>query len=330
VVDFSVVIPTVRRRDLLLQAVESVVGQTLPPAEVIVVVDRPSSVPSDGTEDALAVRFPSVRVIHSGGRGDGPARQQGIAQASGTWVTFLDDDDLWHRDRLASTEQHIVGHPGCAAVQAPLWLFSVDPNAPEEAYGLRRDVVAVDLTELHRHAASHPPANDFSYLDIHGRSLELMLERNRGAIPTATIRRDVLDRCSPAPDHLRTGTDWLLFTDVAAQTEWCMIEEGLAFVRLHQGQGSRDPAVARDQARVMAMQWERHADHAPRPAAFYADEYVPMLRQALWTTLRVRRWSDARVVASASSRLLPRWRDRAAVMVPGRIAHRVGGWRGGS
>jgi glycosyltransferase involved in cell wall biosynthesis len=322
VVDFSVVIPTVRRRDLVLQAVASVVGQTLPPAEIIVVVDRPLGEPSDGTEQALAARFPEVRVIHSGGRGDGAARQRGIAAASGTWVAFLDDDDLWHRDRLASTERHVVGHPACAAVHAPLWLFAADRSAPDEAYGLRRDVVAADLTELHTYAASHPPANDFSYLDIHGRSLDLMLERNRGAIPTATVRRDVLERCAPAPDHLRTGADWLLFTDVAAETEWCLIQEGLAFVRIHPQQSSRDPAVARDLARVMALQWQRHGDHAPRPAASYADDYVPMLRLALWSCLRRGRWDDARAVATSSARVLPRRRDRAAIAVPGRIATR--------
>jgi glycosyltransferase involved in cell wall biosynthesis len=330
VVDFSVVIPTVRRRELLLQAVASVVGQTLPPAEVIVVVDRPSEVPSDGTEDALAVRFPSVRVIHSGGRGDAAARQAGIEQATGGWVCFLDDDDLWHREKLALTAAHIQSHPGCAAVRGTVWFFGENSDVPGELFGLTRDVIAADLDALHAHAATHPPVNDFAYLDIEGHSLELMLERNRGIIHTSAVRRDILQAARPVPETLQAGADWLLLTEVASLAEWCFIPTGMAFYRLHAGQFSRDPRIARSTAEAMALQWDRHADHVPRPLESYAPVYVPTLRQALWTTVRLRRWRDARVVASASSRLLPRWRDRAAVMVPGRIAHRVGGWRGSS
>jgi glycosyltransferase involved in cell wall biosynthesis len=324
VVDFSVVIPTVRRRDLLLQAVASVVDQSLPPAEVIVVVDRPQAVPSDGTEDALAELFPDVTVLHSGGQGDAAARQRGIDHATADWVAFLDDDDLWHREKLARTAAHIASHPGCGAVRGTVWFFATEASAPTRLFGLTRDVVAPDLEALHRHAAEHPPVNDFSYLDIHGRSLELMLERNRGIIHTSAVRRDVLQAARPVPTTLQAGADWVLLTEAASLTEWCLVPEGMAFYRLHAGQFSNDPSIARTTAEAMAVQWDRHESHAPRPLETYASQYVPQLRVALWTCLRARRWHDARVVARCSARLLPRRSDRVAVAVPRRVVQRLG------
>lgn len=89
----SAVIPTVGRPSLG-RAVQSVLDQTRPVAEVIVVVDddRSVSLPSDDR----------VVVVRSGGRrGPGRCRQIGIDAASGAVTALLDDDDVWCTDKLA-------------------------------------------------------------------------------------------------------------------------------------------------------------------------------------------------------------------------------------
>jgi glycosyltransferase involved in cell wall biosynthesis len=97
--DVSAVIATYNRRDLVLEAITSVLDQTLPPDEVIV-VDHGSS---DGTPDLLRERFGArIRVVvlpHEGGTGD--VRNAGLAHATRSRVAFLDDDDLWRPTKLA-------------------------------------------------------------------------------------------------------------------------------------------------------------------------------------------------------------------------------------
>lgn len=85
--DFSVIIPTCDRPDLLEAALRSVAAQQCANFEVIVV--------NDGGAPAN-----SERVIETGGyRGHVVARNLGVVAANGKWIAFLDDDDRWIDER---------------------------------------------------------------------------------------------------------------------------------------------------------------------------------------------------------------------------------------
>lgn len=92
---FSVVIPTYGRPAFLGEALGSVLAQTVPDFECIVVDDAsPEPV-------TLAVDDPRVRLIrHDTNRGAAAARNTGIAVANGRYLAFLDDDDLFTPTRL--------------------------------------------------------------------------------------------------------------------------------------------------------------------------------------------------------------------------------------
>jgi hypothetical protein len=94
----SVVIPTRDRPELALRAARCAVHQRGVAVEVIVVDDasvRP--VRDRGYVDER------VRVLRNDSpRGVAGARNRGLAEARGAWVAFLDDDDLWSPDKLAS------------------------------------------------------------------------------------------------------------------------------------------------------------------------------------------------------------------------------------
>jgi glycosyltransferase involved in cell wall biosynthesis len=91
----TVVIPTRNRVDLLRHAVASVMHQTEPNFELIVVDDGSA----DATPAYLAELVASearVRVVRNAtARGGAAARNAGIASARARWVAFLDDDDEW-------------------------------------------------------------------------------------------------------------------------------------------------------------------------------------------------------------------------------------------
>jgi glycosyltransferase involved in cell wall biosynthesis len=90
--EFSVIIPTHNRTELLLEAVASVRAQTIDDVE-IVVVDDGSDPPVVLEDDIVVVRLDPPR-------GPAAARNAGVVASSGRSLAFLDDDDLWLPDRL--------------------------------------------------------------------------------------------------------------------------------------------------------------------------------------------------------------------------------------
>lgn len=88
----SVIIPAKNRKKELEKALNSVSKQTLQPIEIIVVDD--GSI--DGTYAMLSSKYPTVTVIkNSHSVGGAIARNQGVEQAKGDYIAFLDSDDEW-------------------------------------------------------------------------------------------------------------------------------------------------------------------------------------------------------------------------------------------
>jgi glycosyltransferase involved in cell wall biosynthesis len=105
----SAVIPTRDRARLVERAVASVLAQSRPPEEVIVVDDGSR----DDTVARLRSAFPAgVEVIAAGGRGVSAARNRGIGAARGEWIAFLDSDDEWLPEKLEAQLQTLAAE-GC-------------------------------------------------------------------------------------------------------------------------------------------------------------------------------------------------------------------------
>lgn len=92
-VKVSVIIPVYQVELYLERAVDSVLAQTLPEIEILL-VDDGSEDSSPAICDRYARDYPDrVTVIHQENQGLGMARNAGIAAASGEFVAFLDSDD---------------------------------------------------------------------------------------------------------------------------------------------------------------------------------------------------------------------------------------------
>jgi glycosyltransferase involved in cell wall biosynthesis len=94
----SVVIPTLNRPTLVARALNSVIAQTAPPSEIIVVVDGPN----EQTFEVLrSSSYSAVRVLQLPRQsGASAARNFGVQNARGDWIAFLDDDDEWLPHKL--------------------------------------------------------------------------------------------------------------------------------------------------------------------------------------------------------------------------------------
>jgi glycosyltransferase involved in cell wall biosynthesis len=93
----SVIIPTYNQAHFVTSAVESVLAQTYPDVEVIVVDDGST----DGPQTALAPYREKIHYIGQENRGLSGARNTGFLASHGDYLLFLDSDDLIHPDNLA-------------------------------------------------------------------------------------------------------------------------------------------------------------------------------------------------------------------------------------
>lgn len=94
--DISVVIPTYNAQATISEALHSVLEQSYEVSEIIVVDDGST----DGTIDLVQTFGPKVRLIEGLHGGPSASRNTGLQHVNGNWVAFLDDDDVWHREKI--------------------------------------------------------------------------------------------------------------------------------------------------------------------------------------------------------------------------------------
>ena len=93
----SVVIPLFNKAPYIRATLRSVLAQTLPPDEILIVDDGST----DGSVAAIADLIGGkVRLVTQPNAGPGPARNRGAAEARGEWVALTDGDDLWAPEHL--------------------------------------------------------------------------------------------------------------------------------------------------------------------------------------------------------------------------------------
>ena len=138
IMQVSVIIPTYNHCDYVLQTLESVFAQSFSDYEVIVVNDGSP----DNTSHVLAplVQQGRIRYIEQTNAGQAAARNKGLAQATGEFIAFLDDDDLWPPDKLQWQVEFLQGHPDTIVVAGSVQFVDAQGNAMEEEYFHQRPV----------------------------------------------------------------------------------------------------------------------------------------------------------------------------------------------
>jgi glycosyltransferase involved in cell wall biosynthesis len=106
----SAVIPVFNRERTIGRAIESVLAQTHPPAEIVVVDDGST----DLTAEVVATFADRVRYAYQPNAGAAVARNHGVATATAPWVAFLDSDDYWFDDHIARMSAAISVTGGAA------------------------------------------------------------------------------------------------------------------------------------------------------------------------------------------------------------------------
>jgi glycosyltransferase involved in cell wall biosynthesis len=115
----SVVVPAYNAEPYIAQTLQSILSQTRPPEEIIVVDDGST----DGTPDEV-IRFGSdVRLIEQSNRGAAGAHNTGFGQARGDYVARCDADDLWEPIKLERQVRTLEVHPEIDIAMSGAWVF---------------------------------------------------------------------------------------------------------------------------------------------------------------------------------------------------------------
>lgn len=211
----SVIIPSYNSAEVLPAAIESVLAQTLPPDEIIVVDDgsAPDADGMDRTADVCAPYFKHVRLIRQANGGASAARNTGIARSHGGWLAFLDADDVWEPEKLATQVAAMRQNPEAdfCITAARVWSESeqtfvtmsydgpLDPARIQAALLVRNVFTGLCSSMLARREAIESVGGFASGRACEDRRIAIeLLRRHRALIlPTPLIRQQ------PGPAHWR-------------------------------------------------------------------------------------------------------------------------------
>ncbi len=126
----SVIIRVYNRQQYIAEAIDSVLSQSYTDHEILV-VDNGS------TMDMASVLRPyenKIRYIYKKRGTVGSAANVGLSETGGEFVSFLDDDDRWHPDMLASVVGILMTSPNVDAVFTRWMSFQGDEHTLQHSY----------------------------------------------------------------------------------------------------------------------------------------------------------------------------------------------------
>lgn len=172
----TVIITTYKRPRFLVRAIESVLAQTYPEIEVVIVDDNGKGSPDQlNTVTALGKYLDKTNLIYhispvNGGACE--ARNTGVRVSSGDYLFFLDDDDIFMPEKVAEQVASLESHP---AADGALCAFR------------RLDENNAEITA----ESNFPVAGNFTHFAVHGNFYTPMLCIRRPAFERSGGFRDI-------------------------------------------------------------------------------------------------------------------------------------------
>lgn len=242
----SVIVPVWNADGLVDQALASIRGQGVSDLELILV--------DDGSTDAFPKRAAEFsgpeRYVRQSNQGPASARNHGLRLAQGSFVAFLDADDVWTPGHLTRLLDALRCNPEAGIAQGRMQQFMIEKDGSEYR--------------------SRPYRMPY--------------------MGSCLFRRQVFDECGGFDDSMRYGEDYdLMFRCWERNIVKCEVDEVSLLYRRYSGNSSRNNSsqahVIVIKKRIERMREGRIVpDHAPRvPFQKYIGEAPEAIRWTRWS-----------------------------------------------
>ena len=228
----TAIIDTYNHERFVEEAIVSVLEQDFPRAEMeVIVVDDGST---DRTPEIVRKFEPRVRLLRKANGGQASAFNAGIPEARGEFLSFLDGDDWWARNKLTLAMKAFEAEPHLGLVGHGNILVYPDGHFLQEVLreGFRFQAKTAEGARLFR------------------------LRKSFLGTCRMVIRAGLMRRILPVPEELRIQADEFLFTLAAVLEPVAILPEPLLFYRIHGGNNfqlsSADPGLARRKQAILA------------------------------------------------------------------------------
>lgn len=209
----TIVMAAYNAESTIRETMQSLLAQTYPSKEIVVT--------NDGSRDAtgkildgIAARHPDVvTVIHQDNQGQAIARNAAIARARGTYIAFMDADDIWAEDKIATQVQFLIDRPNIGLVYTE----------------------GMTITNEGKKIAPFDYSREFT-----GKCFDKLFLNNNIIGSSVMVRKSVLDDVGAFTPHLRACENWELWTRISRKYEIDFIDKELAYYRQHGNNMSRN------------------------------------------------------------------------------------------
>jgi glycosyltransferase involved in cell wall biosynthesis len=198
--------PAFNAEPYICESIESVLGQSYPNIELIVINDGST----DNTGEAISHLMNSITYIETKNQGVSAARNLGIEQAKGEWIAFLDADDIWFANKL---QLQFDGLDGC------VWSYT-------------------DSYYLGEQYPNKTRRSDLSVLLV-GNIFNALLTENIITTSSVLLKKSILQNAGCFDETLEALEDWKLWLDIAKEHPISYVNSPLLKYRVYPGSTSR-------------------------------------------------------------------------------------------
>jgi glycosyltransferase involved in cell wall biosynthesis len=203
----SIVIPTYNGGKYICQTIKSALNQTLTDVEILVIDDGSD----ENLSELLAPYSGSIQYIYKERSGPAASRNLGIKLSRGTYIAFLDHDDLWHPDKLRIQAGIMDDNPQCALVYCYPTLIDAEGKT------------------IHNEGPSHFPSGNVA--------LDFFKGNRITTFSSALIRKSVFDITGLLDEspEVMTCDDYDMWLRISDVSEVIFAPGDLVHYRIHSG-----------------------------------------------------------------------------------------------
>lgn len=222
----SILMPVYNGEQYLLETIESALAQTYKNFELLIVNDGST----DNSKSIISAYLsnPKIRYFEQQNAGVAAARNLALRNANGKYIGFLDQDDLWLPDKLSTQIEFLETNQEIAFVHS------------------RQDYIQADGAPI----ADYP--KDW-VSDLHGKCFTELFKRNRIAVLTVLLRKNVIDDIGFFNETVSRADDYELWLRICSKYPIGFQYKKLALYRCHDTNASHD-YIKMEQAELNALE----------------------------------------------------------------------------